>query len=104
LPICIAGMHRSGTSMVARLLQSCGLFLGPEEELGFDSNNGEPHFENVRFVALNDEILRRLGGSWNSPPDFPGGWETMPEVAALTTRAKKLTKRFSGRQIGRAHV
>jgi len=81
--------------MVARLLQACGLFLGREEELGFDTNNGEPHFENVRFVALNDEILKRLGGSWNSPPEFPPGWEALPEIAALTGQAKKLIKRLS---------
>ena len=81
--------------MVARLLQACGLFLGREEELGFDTNNGEPHFENVRFVALNDEILNRLGGSWNNPPEFPPCWEEMREVAALTAPAKKLIKRLS---------
>jgi hypothetical protein len=81
--------------MVARLLQACGLFLGREEELGFDTNNGEPHFENVRFVALNDQILSRLGGSWNSPPEFPGRWQELPEVAALTGQAKKLIKRLS---------
>jgi len=83
--------------MVARLLQACGLFLGREEELGFDSNNGEPHFEHVRFVALNDEILRRLGGSWNNPPEFRAGWEVMPEVEVLTKQAKKLIKRLNGR-------
>ena len=96
MPICIAGMHRSGTSMIARLLQACGLFLGPEEELGFDSNDGEPHFENVRFVALNDEILSRLGGSWNNPPEFVTGWEKMPEIEALVVQGKKLTKRLRG--------
>ena len=83
--------------MVARLLQACGLFLGREEELGFDSNNGEPHFEHLRFVALNDEILKRLGGSWNNPPEFPRGWEAKPEVEALTKQAKKLIKRLHGR-------
>jgi len=80
--------------MVARLLQACGLFLGREEELGFDTNNGEPHFEHVQFVALNDQILMRLGGSWNNPPEFPTGWEEMPQVAALTGQAKKLIKRL----------
>ena len=78
--------------MVARLLQSCGLFLGREEELGFDTNNGEPHFEHVRFVMLNDQILSRLGGSWNNPPEFPAGWEKMPQIEALTREAKKLLK------------
>ena len=95
MSICIAGMHRSGTSMVTKLLQACGLFLGPEEELGFDTNNGEPHYENVRFVALNDEILSRLGGSWNNPPEFSADWERMPEVETLTRQAKKLIKRLS---------
>jgi hypothetical protein len=81
--------------MVARLLQDCGLFLGPEDELGFDSNDGEPHFENVPLVAFNDEILSQLGGSWNNPPDFPLAWEAMAEIAALTGKAKKLLKRLS---------
>ena len=94
VPICIAGMHRSGTSMVARLLQACGLFLGREEELGFDTNNGELHFENIPLVALNDQILSRLGGSWNNPPEFPTGWEEMRQIEALTRQAKKLIRRL----------
>jgi hypothetical protein len=82
--------------MVARLLQVCGLFLGPEEKLGFDSNNGEPHWENVWFVSLNDKILNRLGGSWDNPPKLLAGWEHTPEVEALGSQAKKLVKRFRG--------
>jgi hypothetical protein len=31
--ICIAGAHRSGTSLVTRLLHCCGLELGPESDL-----------------------------------------------------------------------
>lgn len=80
--------------MVARLLQACGLFLGREEELGFDTNNGELHFENIPFVALNDQILSRLGGSWNNPPEFPTGWEEMRQIEALTRQAKKLIRRL----------
>ena len=33
MPLCVTGMHRSGTSMVARLLNVCGLDLGPEADL-----------------------------------------------------------------------
>jgi hypothetical protein len=90
LSVCIAGMHRSGTSMVASLLQKCGLYLGPQEELGFDVTNGEPHWENVRLVALNEKILNRLGGSWDNPPKFPAGWECKPEVESLAVPAMKL--------------
>lgn len=76
--------------MVAKLLQDCGLHLGPEEELGFDVSNGERHWENVRFVALNEKILNRLGGSWDNPPAFPAGWECKPEVESLALPAMKL--------------
>ena len=31
--VCVAGAHRSGTSMLARLLHSCGLYLGPDTDL-----------------------------------------------------------------------
>src|SRR5204862_4894924 len=88
--ICVAGMHRSGTSMVAKLLQSCGLHLGPEEEFDFDSNNGEKHWENIRFVALNEKILHRLGGSWDNPPELASGWQERPEVLSLASPAEKL--------------
>lgn len=90
LSICIAGMHRSGTSMVARLLHECGLYLGPLEELGFDVKNGERHWENIRFVALNEKILNRLGGSWHDPPQLPAGWECNAEIQRLTVPAKRL--------------
>lgn len=30
--ICIIGMHRSGTSMIARLLNLCGLDLGSSDQ------------------------------------------------------------------------
>ncbi len=76
--------------MVARLLQDCGLHLGPEEELGFDVSSGERHWENIRFVALNEKILNRLGGSWDSPPAFPTGWECKPEIERLALPALKL--------------
>lgn len=33
MPVCIAGFHRAGTSMVARLLARSGVYLGPEEDL-----------------------------------------------------------------------
>jgi hypothetical protein len=31
--VCIGGMHRSGTSMVANLLRLCGLHLGAETDM-----------------------------------------------------------------------
>ena len=95
-PVCIAGMHRSGTSMVTRLLKDCGLYLGAEEELvGPALDNSEGFWENLNFVGLNEDILARFGGSWDEPPAFPPRWEFGPAVDPLLGRAGELVARFS---------
>jgi GT2 family glycosyltransferase/glycosyltransferase involved in cell wall biosynthesis len=55
--------------MLTRLLHSCDLELGPESELmPAQSDNPDGFWENLRFVALNDEVLNELGGAWDLPP------------------------------------
>ena len=50
-PVAIVGMHRSGTSMVAKLLQQAGLFLGEEADLMPPAEeNPEGFFEHLGFV------------------------------------------------------
>ena len=79
MPVAIAGMHRSGTSLVARLLNLCGLDLGPPEKLTKPSpENPDGFWEYLEFVAVNDELLSRYGGTWNMPPFFPPDWEAHP--------------------------
>ena len=56
--VCIAGMHRSGTSMVAKLLSLCGVYLGGEEELmPPDNYNADGYWENLGFVEINNSLL-----------------------------------------------
>jgi GT2 family glycosyltransferase len=67
--LCIAGAHRSGTSMLTRLLHTCGLYLGPENELmPAQADNPDGFWEHLGFVALNEELLNELGGAWDLPP------------------------------------
>jgi GT2 family glycosyltransferase/glycosyltransferase involved in cell wall biosynthesis len=67
--ICIAGAHRSGTSMLTRLLHGCGLYLGPKDALmPPQADNPDGFWEHLGFVALNDELLDALGGAWDLPP------------------------------------
>src|SRR5436189_5594103 len=67
--VCIAGAHRSGTSMLTKLLHSCGLYQGPQNELmPAQADNPEDFWEHLGFVALNDELLHELGGAWDLPP------------------------------------
>jgi hypothetical protein len=57
-PIILFGMHRSGTSLVARVLDELGLFQGDELQ--------EDH-ESTYFLGVNDMLLRRAGASWDQP-------------------------------------
>jgi hypothetical protein len=75
MPVAIAGMHRAGTSMVARVLQICGLDLGGEANFAPPApDNTEGYWEDLRFVSLNDRILDAFGGAWDAPPALPDGW------------------------------
>ena len=74
--LCILGMHRCGTSLITRVVNLLGWHLGAEERLmKADQFNPKGYWEHQSIVDLNDEILRRLGGSWRDPPPFPSGWE-----------------------------
>ena len=65
MPICITGMHRFGTSLVANLLYSCGLYMGEAEDMmPATVDNPKGYWENRKFIDLNDEILRELDGNW----------------------------------------
>ncbi len=52
----IAGMHRSGTSLLASWLQQCDLYIGDElAPAGIGNPLG--HFEDLKFLDLHDAIL-----------------------------------------------
>src|SRR4051794_5795333 len=91
----VAGMHRSGTSMVTRLLNLCGMELGTRlTEPGAD--NPEGFWEYLEITQLNDEILGLWGGSWDWPPDLPLAWINDPRLEPLYARAQELIKEFDG--------
>lgn len=99
MPLCITGMHRSGTSMIANILHECGLDLGPAEDL-LPANVGNPegYWESRSFLRLNDAILNALGGSWDQPPPDALGWENGPALDRFRSQARKLARRFQGRE------
>jgi hypothetical protein len=97
--VCITGMHRSGTSMVAGLLRQCGLYLGPDEELmPPTADNADGYWENLRFVEINDELLLHLNGSWHSPPSADAEAELQSAPALLVEKARKLIEDFDGQR------
>jgi hypothetical protein len=96
--MCVLGMHRSGTSLVTRILNLLGVDLGPEERLlepGPDNPLG--FWEHEEIVELNDKILGLLGGSWHEPPAFEPNWERSLALSGLRGVAVEMIRREFGR-------
>lgn len=53
----IAGMHRSGTSLITQWLHRCGLHVG-ENLLGKGIGNDDGHFEDMEFYQFHLQALR----------------------------------------------
>ena len=69
--VVILGMHRSGTSVVTRLVSLLGLALcRPEDLLAGFPGNPRGHWESKSLIALNNRLLRQLDGSWYCPPSL----------------------------------
>jgi hypothetical protein len=96
-------MHRTGTSLVAGLLHSHGLWLGEEADImRADPYNPAGYFENRGLVEINDSILSLFGGSWSSPPDLPAAWldDGRLENIRADARARAGTLEARGRPWG----
>jgi hypothetical protein len=89
--ICVLGMHRSGTSLVTRMLSLLGVYLGAAENLMPPTqNNPRGYWEHERITDLDDEVLARLGGSWDDPPPIASEMFASPELADLRRAARGL--------------
>jgi hypothetical protein len=91
LPTCILGMHRSGTSVVSRLVNLLGVDLGPESALlASTADNPKGYWEHGGIVRINDEILERFGGRWDDVPSWPASWLRDSRLEKLRDRARLL--------------
>jgi len=99
--VCVLGMHRSGTSLLTRILNLIGVYLGPEHDMSQPKfGNPRGHWEQSEIMLLNDAILKAFGGSWDAPPNFPPGWECAP----LLDDVKQRTQTFIQDTFGEAEM
>jgi hypothetical protein len=90
-------MHRSGTSLVTKLLGSSGLYLGEQDELlPAVSYNADGLWEHRKFVELNEQVLAALDGAWDSAPAIPKHWDD-DRLRALLQQGAELIDAFAGR-------
>lgn len=94
-PVCIAGVHRSGTSTVAQLLYRCGLYLGEQKDLrGARRDNPKGYWEHRELARINERILESFGGGWDFPPSLEDGWQEDERLSSLKAKAKHLLQGF----------
>lgn len=75
--IVVLGMHRSGTSTVARGLQALGVYLG-DDFLDAQPENPTGYWEDRGIVELDERVLKALKLTWDSLTPIArrefGGW------------------------------
>jgi len=87
----VLGMHRSGTSAATRVINLMGLPLGDATDLiEPDAGNPAGFWESSRLVAVNDELLELLGGTWSDPPPLSSGWERSRRLDSLRREARRV--------------
>ncbi len=96
----ITGMHRSGTSLAARVVNLLGVDLGPPaRHIQADEANPRGHWEALPLVDINRDLLEAMGGSWDRPPALAPGWEHETGLDPLRDRARDwLDALFPGKQ------
>ncbi|UXI69214.1 sulfotransferase family protein [Tahibacter amnicola] len=84
MQVFVCGMHRSGTSMVARLLNLMGMYFGPEgSALPVNRENPKGFWERRDIVELNDRLLAATGSTWFDIHRFLGrsaDWQPPPPL------------------------
>ncbi len=89
--IIILGMHRSGTSLLAKTIQSLGVYLGRDEEMiGPREDNPEGFWEHSEIVGVHEKLLGSLSASWDTTKPLPAEWWLSEEVLPYRTKLKNI--------------
>ena len=80
--ILVAGMHRSGTSALTRMLGSLGCDL-PGTLMAPNEYNERGYWESEPVSALNDALLESAGSAWDDWEPFNPAWYASPVAAGF---------------------
>jgi hypothetical protein len=86
--IFILGMHRSGTSALARVLNLLGVELG-SRMMAAASDNERGFWEHEGAVQIHEDLLCQLGHKWCDGTPLPEGW--LETEAARNAQAQLAT-------------
>ena len=76
--ILIAGMHRSGTSILTRALNLAGVPLPTNLKPASPGVNDDGFWEPIEVKQFHDEVLKRINSRWDDPREIPEPWFASP--------------------------
>ncbi|MCF6355618.1 MAG: glycosyltransferase [Candidatus Polarisedimenticolaceae bacterium] len=91
MQLIVLGMHRSGTSVLARLLNMMGAYFGPEGiSTGANQENPKGFWERRDVRQLNDFVLNSVDCDWDRVADFDQ--KELPDdvIAEFREKASKI--------------
>ncbi|HEV2213448.1 MAG TPA: sulfotransferase family protein, partial [Gammaproteobacteria bacterium] len=95
----ILGMHRSGTSVLAGTCRLLGADLG-DRMMAAAGDNVMGFWEHEEIVRLHDELLDRLGFSWDDVRALPEKWWTYEVIRPQRLALLEVLKRdFGGSEL-----
>ncbi|HXX57176.1 MAG TPA: glycosyltransferase [Thermodesulfovibrionales bacterium] len=98
----ILGMHRSGTSAIARAVNLLGPYIGHADHLMKPIEGDNPHgfWEHWAVFSLHERLLTFLARSWDGLLPPPEGWWKQPEITPFHEELRNLiTTEFAGQDI-----
>ncbi len=98
LRVAVVSIGRSGTSLIARILDEVlAVDFGNESDhIPRNHNNPDGYFENAEFLAFNDRALQAADGWVLSPPPLDYMHKLAPTTRAqLVTEAASLLEKFA---------
>ena len=84
----VLGMHRSGTSALARCVNLLGARMS-ENLMTANSFNATGYWEPQSVVRLNDKVMGRFDRHWADPKPFASDWTASPAFAGHAASARQ---------------
>ena len=97
MQIFVIGMHRSGTSVVSRLLNLMGVYFGSENVgLPQADDNAKGFWERKDVVSLNNKLLRENGHEWFKISSYNESNLEQRTVENFNTEARRIIANIDG--------
>lgn len=89
----VIGMHRSGTSASTGALQCVGVQLGKKLYSGHRDINAKGYFEHSDIADTNEEVLLKLGSSWDDVLIKQEAWWKREELIPFAVKMRSYLRR-----------